>query len=1037
MTAEDTCSFNVGPDRTPDGGVVSGGAVQPDEVLDGEWQCPHGTHADADYCLFHMPVEQREERGISPEDVTTAFLDSVSRSGQEPKEFVGAHFRTLDLEYRTIDVDDRFPIDLRGARIDRLQISDAAVGQPVEATGLSLGECAVEHATLRTDWTLDRAHFEGAVTFRESAFGAELFASETTFESTVEFVETRIDGEATFVDADFADVVDFQECEWHMDVSFVDATFEERAIFDGAEFHGGANVLTDDADFSGAQFADRVSFSKAQFRFANFVGASFASSVSFEGATFERGAKFEETAFDGEATFDRIDFEGDSDFSAATFADRVTCQETTFDGDAVFRAVTFAGPVKLAGSTFSGGSRLLEDDADFSDAHFQSTLDCHLAEFRYAEFEGCVFDGDVNFRRTEYDRGAAFPDVTFDGEVDFYRSRFEGEATFTDSRFADTLRFDEAVFDDDVTFEGIEVVGEARFHGADFLGGAKETDDADFDSATFHERVEFDEADFRYACFTDVTVDDECSFQECRFRRGVTFDGIESTGHLSFRQAMFDGQTRFTGMSVESLDFGEVVFDHDAVLDRSHIRAEANFQGVEFHGGTKRVDDVGFAETTFGGRADFAGAEFRYANYTGATFGAEAVFSEVRFLAGATFDEVAFEGALTCYKTHFDAQASFEQAHARAPMTFDESVFDSDVSFAGLRAEEDVSFRGAEFNGGANDRIEDANFEGARFDGLADFSTAQFRRGNFDDTAFGADAVFTDVRFVLGASFDGTRLAGRLDCTGATFDDTIHFEPVASGDIAVVDLSSATVTDGSIIETGPVYYDMTEATVGDIRLEETEPSINVFDRFLFLNTNFEGFDFSLHRDYLTQNEWRIHDVVFDGEQDLDQFDLVAEPDQLETTYLKARNSAQATGDNKAASEFFILEYVYRRRQYIEIVRDRGLGDPFASLRAGWSWFTNRFFDVTCGFGERPSKVVMASTAIVLFYGVLYRAIGLDVPGEGFTAILVYSFQGFTSLVLGAPQGSTPLTNLATATEGFAGAFFIALFVFSLTRSMNR
>lgn len=1037
MTAEDTCSFSVSPDRTADGGVVSGGAVQPAEVIEGDWQCPHETHAGTDHCLFHMPVEQREQRDITPADVTAAFLDSVSQSGQEPKEFVGARFRTLDLEYRTIDVDDRFPIDLRGARIDRLQISDAAVGQPIEATGLSLGECAVEHATLRTDWTLDRAHFEGAVTFRESSFGAELFAAETTFESTVEFVETRIDGEATFADATFADVVDFQECEWHMDVSFVGATFEKRAIFDGAEFHGGANVLTDDADFSHSQFVDAVSFSKAQFRFANFVETSFASTVSFEGATFERGALFEAAAFDGEASFDRIDFDGDSDFSAATFADRVTFQETAFDGDAVFRTVTFAGPVKLAGSTFSGGSRLLEDDADFSDAHFESTLDCHLAEFRYAEFEGCVFDDDVNFRRTEYDRGAAFLDVTFNGEVDFYRSRFEGEAAFTDSQFENTLRFDETVFDDDVTFEGIEVTGEARFHGADFLGGAKETDDADFDSATFHDRVEFDEADFRYASFGEVTFDDECSFEECRFRRGVTFDGTEATGSLSFRQAMFDGQTWFTGMTVETLDFGEVVFDHDAVFDRSHIRAEANFQGVEFNGGTKHVDDVGFAETTFGGRADFTGVEFRYANYTGATFGAEVVLSDVRFLAGATFDEATFDGKLTCYRAQFDAQTSFEEAHAQGPTMFDESVFDSDVSFAGFRAEEDVTFRGTEFNGGANDRIDDAKFEGARFEGLADFSTAQFRRGNFDESVFGADAVFADVRFVLGASFEGTRLAGRLDCTDASFDDVIQFEPVATGDIAVVDLSGATVLDGSIVETGPVYYDMTEATVGDIRLEETEPSINVFDRFLFLNTNFEGFDFSLHRDYLTQNEWRIHDVVFEGDQDLDQFDLVAEPDQLETTYLKARNSAQATGDNKAASEFFILEYVYRRRQYLEIIRDRGLGDPFASIRAGWSWLTNRFFDVTCGFGERPSKVVMASTVIVLFYGVLYRALGLDVPGEGFAGILVYSFQGFTSLVLGAPQGSTPLTNLATATEGFAGAFFIALFVFALTRSMNR
>jgi hypothetical protein len=204
-----------------------------------------------------------------------------------------------------------------------------------------------------------------------------------------------------------------------------------------------------------------------------------------------------------------------------------------------------------------------------------------------------------------------------------------------------------------------------------------------------------------------------------------------------------------------------------------------------------------------------------------------------------------------------------------------------------------------------------------------------------------------------------------------------------------------------------------------------------------LNTVFDGFDFSLHRDYLTQNEWRIHDVVFDGEADIDAFDFDVAPDQLETTYLKARNSAQATGDNKAASEFFIREYGYRRNQYTEIIRSSGLRDPLASMRAGWRWFTNWFFDVTCGYGERPSKVVVASTMVVLLYGLIYWLLDIDVPGGGPSALLVYSFQGFTSLVLGAPEGSTTIVNLVTATEGFSGAFFIALFVFSLTRSMNR
>lgn len=61
------------------------------------------------------------------------------------------------------------------------------------------------------------------------------------------------------------------------------------------------------------------------------------------------------------------------------------------------------------------------------------------------------------------------------------------------------------------------------------------------------------------------------------------------------------------------------------------------------------------------------------------------------------------------------------------------------------------------------------------------------------------------------------------------------------------------------------------------------------------------------------------------------------------------------------------------------------------------------------------------------------------PGApGWQAYLLFSFQRFITFILGPPP-SPPLfgLRLASAVEGFIGAFFVALFVFTLTRSIDR
>lgn len=75
------------------------------------------------------------------------------------------------------------------------------------------------------------------------------------------------------------------------------------------------------------------------------------------------------------------------------------------------------------------------------------------------------------------------------------------------------------------------------------------------------------------------------------------------------------------------------------------------------------------------------------------------------------------------------------------------------------------------------------------------------------------------------------------------------------------------------------------------------------DRCRFIETDFDGFEFSRHRDELRGN-WRSTATETEDNPSYDD---------LEMTYLRAKNGATDGSDSKAASEFFLREMKYRRK----------------------------------------------------------------------------------------------------------------------------
>lgn len=225
---------------------------------------------------------------------------------------------------------------------------------------------------------------------------------------------------------------------------------------------------------------------------------------------------------------------------------------------------------------------------------------------------------------------------------------------------------------------------------------------------------------------------------------------------------------------------------------------------------------------------------------------------------------------------------------------------------------------------------------------------------------------------------------------------------------------------------------------------------NEFVGIWFRETAFDGFDFPEHRRALSTYGWQIHryepsseGIVTSLGRRLGLWGPVvvgpqAAPTQAESTFLKAKNGANEMGDTVAASEFFRREMAYRRVGHGHRIRTGGR--LRTRTRSAWRWVANLGLGLSAGYGERPSRVVHSALAIIALFAIVYRlVVAAAVPGApGWQAYLLFSFQSFVTFILGPPASPPSFgLRLASALEGFVQAFFVALFVFTLTRSIDR
>jgi uncharacterized protein YjbI with pentapeptide repeats len=526
-------------------------------------------------------------------------------------------------------------------------------------------------------------------------------------------------------------------------------------------------------------------------------------------------------------------------------------------------------------------------------------------------------------------------------------------------------------------------------------------------------------------------------------------DGVFET--VDFRNACIDSVSLDSG-TVEHGDFR-----HAAV--RAFSGSEATFQRANFE--FARIGRIEARHATFGmsdfnnatfGRGDFYYTEFGQSDFRGIAMD-EAIFK------GVEMDGGYFNGS----RFGISNWIGVEMGNAY----FSNSAFD------------EASFRKSD--------LTSADFPACHF-GWVNFQSSELSNANFQGSTF-EQATFRGSAFSGEADFRNIDTVGALGLRECDFED-LHVRPdvTEAPHDALVALDHSELPEATLEQpsTGRAIYDLNEASIGDVKIYGDSEAL--LGRIRFLRTEFDGFDFRDSDDIdPKETGYAIHEMEPDAEtlasrllrygltltttrgtadrpchpteiddgsvySDLRERAWVrtephdpesaARPNyedvsaiDLEATYLRAKNGANAMNDNEAASQFFIREMRQRRFQHADLFWNAE--GTTASLRHGMDWFENATLGWTSGYGESPGRVIYTSALTVGLFTTLYYALGPDLY-ESLADYLILSIGSFVTLVVGG-VGDIPNTaiNLLSQIQAFLGAFLIALFVFTLTRSIHR
>jgi uncharacterized protein YjbI with pentapeptide repeats len=508
-----------------------------------------------------------------------------------------------------------------------------------------------------------------------------------------------------------------------------------------------------------------------------------------------------------------------------------------------------------------------------------------------------------------------------------------------------------------------------------------------------------------------------------------------------FRAATFSDQVQILGCTIsEEAEFGASVFK-DILLFSQPDR--------EIRGDRDPDWDADLSSATKTTQFDCT------ANFSGTTYHEFARFAGCSFNLGAHFDDIVANTTLSFSNTRFRHFGNFRLSDFYRTIDFTESIFGY-ATFEECYFHDSANFSNAVFHGHELSRllINRREFENhMASEGLPEWSAettvARSKNLHLLNSPVGTnwDLNMNEVTVDGALLLKPVSYSSSICLQHAEFEDLqVQAMTVGSG---VIGLDESTVRRGEIrfIEDGNPSIAVERTILGDIRLFGLE-GVNPVENLYFGNTEFDGFGFDSHRMFFEDIDWDLmgtaREKMYTGRESEQQF-------------VNARVAARQAGDDTAAARFFIKEKRNRRRRHWNEASIGGVINLTANVSNALS---NLCLDLLCKYGESSRRLLSVAMLTILGYAELYSLIntplnyGLDptieqsvtVPALGLSlnaplaellAYLLFSAEVFTTFVLSSPTVSDPAVRAVAASEGLVGALFVALLVFTLTKSLHR
>lgn len=455
------------------------------------------------------------------------------------------------------------------------------------------------------------------------------------------------------------------------------------------------------------------------------------------------------------------------------------------------------------------------------------------------------------------------------------------------------------------------------------------------------------------------------------------------------------------GPSNHPIDLREASITGSISAKHATINRPIDLRGAEL------LETVDFEAVRFNRRVDFGHARFDgYVTLRLATVGDWFDLREARF------NDTFFARVAT-----FEAGIYAEDAVFDAPVEFKNAEFEDIVNFCSVELRAGAVFELVEF--GHHLRLDGCNV--AELDSRPDSVVGSSipPSGPSDGVALSLG----EARFYRGVSIRNATVAADISLRESKLAGQFQTRGCRAEQRTVtIDCTGVETVSGEI-ETGDrLSYDFTDATVGDLTLSNPEHVTSL----RFEDTRFDGFRFDLLKSELRDTDWQLHEP--ENEDSLS-------PEQLENLYLRAKNGAKEIGATGAAAEFFVREMRHRRASH----RCRMLtgNSALGRLSAIVPWGGNIALSLTCGYGERPLRPLSFSVLVILAYAALFALADASIPYPTPQGYLIFSVEGFVSLLVGQPETTDSTLSFLIVSESFIGAFILALLVFTLTRSVSR